>query len=177
MEEYIGIIKLFAGNFAPRGFLLCNGQILSIQQYTALFSILGTNYGGNGQTTFALPDLRQKFPIGTNDTTGIGVQVGNKTVTIGNQNLPNLSLSLKVSNADSTTSIPASDTFLSIPGSTSGRDFIPTLGFSNAANPNLVTMNPQSVTLNSTNTPIDITPPSVALNYIICVEGIYPSRP
>lgn len=65
MDEYIGIIKLFAGTFAPRGWALCDGQILSIAQNTALFSILGTTYGGNGQTTFALPDLRVKDEGGT----------------------------------------------------------------------------------------------------------------
>lgn len=177
MDEYLGVIKLFAGTFVPRGYMLCDGTLLNVNQNTALFSLLGTSFGGNGQTTFALPDLRQKFPIGTSQASGGGVPGGNKTITIGSQNLPSLSLNLKVSNTNSTTAVPASDSFLAIPGSDNGRDFISTLGFSNAATPNLVTMNPQSVTLNSSNTPIDITPPSVALNYIICVEGIYPSRP
>ena len=57
MDEMIGIIKIFAGNFAPRGWMFCQGQELPVQQYAALYSILGTTYGGNGQTTFALPDL------------------------------------------------------------------------------------------------------------------------
>src|SRR3954464_2189508 len=63
MEPFIGQIMLFAGNFAPRGWAFCEGQLLSIAQNTALFSILGTTYGGNGQTTFALPDLRGRVPI------------------------------------------------------------------------------------------------------------------
>lgn len=63
-EPFIGEIMLFAGNFAPQGWALCNGQLLSISQNTALFSILGTFYGGDGQTTFALPDLRGRVPIG-----------------------------------------------------------------------------------------------------------------
>jgi len=63
MDEYLGMIKIFAGNFAPRGWAFCSGQILSIHQNTALFSLLGTTYGGNGQTTFALPDLRGRAPI------------------------------------------------------------------------------------------------------------------
>src|SRR6185503_20598925 len=62
-EPFIGQIMLFAGNFAPRGWAFCNGQILPIAQNTALFSILGTTYGGNGQTTFALPDLRGRVPV------------------------------------------------------------------------------------------------------------------
>ncbi|HEV2707623.1 MAG TPA: tail fiber protein, partial [Pyrinomonadaceae bacterium] len=62
-EPFIGEIRMFAGNFAPRGWALCAGQILSIAQNTALFSILGTTYGGNGQTNFALPDLRGRSPV------------------------------------------------------------------------------------------------------------------
>lgn len=62
-EPFLGEIIMFGGNFAPRGWALCSGQILSIQQNTALFSLLGTTYGGNGQTTFALPDLRGRVPI------------------------------------------------------------------------------------------------------------------
>src|SRR5687768_16920561 len=68
---FIGQIVLFAGNFAPRGWAFCQGQILSIAQNTALFSILGTTYGGNGQTTFALPDLRGRVPVGTGQGPGL----------------------------------------------------------------------------------------------------------
>src|SRR5512139_1201847 len=71
MEAFIGSIVLFAGNFAPRGWALCQGQILSIAQNTALFSILGTTYGGNGQTTFALPDLRGRVAVGTGQGPGL----------------------------------------------------------------------------------------------------------
>ena len=63
-EPLIGEVKLFAGNFAPRGWALCQGQLLPISQNTALFSILGTMYGGDGRTTFALPDLRHRVPVG-----------------------------------------------------------------------------------------------------------------
>ena len=70
-DPYIGEIILFAGNFAPRGWAFCQGQILSIAQNTALFSILGTTYGGNGQTTFALPDLRGRVPVGTGQGPGL----------------------------------------------------------------------------------------------------------
>ena len=67
----LGCIFIFAGNFAPRGYALCQGQIMSIQQNTALFSLLGTTYGGNGTTTFALPDLRGRAPIGTGTGPGL----------------------------------------------------------------------------------------------------------
>ena len=70
MDEYLGVIKLFAGNFAPVGWLFCQGQTLPIQQYAALFSLLGATYGGNGNTTFCLPDLRGFIPIGAGDRPG-----------------------------------------------------------------------------------------------------------
>src|SRR6187551_576055 len=93
MESFIASIILFAGNFAPRGWAFCQGQILSIAQNTALFSILGTTFGGNGQTTFALPDLRGRVPMHwgqgpglTNRTLGeIG---GTENVTLTVNNLP-----------------------------------------------------------------------------------------
>ena len=106
MDEYIGIIKLFAGNFAPRGFMLCQGQLLSIAQHSALYSILGVTYGGNGQTTFALPDLRAKFPAGTNQPTDVGALGGSKKIKITQENLPSINsgFSLNVSNTNSSSS-------------------------------------------------------------------------
>ena len=80
-------VRLFAGNFAPRGWMFCYGQILSIAQNTALFSLLGTTYGGNGQTTFALPDLRGRVPRGTGqgsglDSVNLGEMAGSPTHTL-----------------------------------------------------------------------------------------------
>src|SRR5688572_13508567 len=71
MEGYLAQVIMFAGNFAPRGWAFCQGQILSIAQNTALFALLGTTYGGNGQTTFALPDLRGRVPVGTGQGPGL----------------------------------------------------------------------------------------------------------
>ncbi len=76
----IGEIRMFAGNFAPRGFAFCNGQLLPISQYTALFSILGTTYGGDGRTTFALPDLRGRVPMHHGSGPGLDpIRLGQKT--------------------------------------------------------------------------------------------------
>ena len=88
MEGYIAEIRLFAGNFAPRGWAFCQGQILSIAQNTALFSLLGTTYGGNGQTTFALPDLRGRVPL--HATTGFvqGQSGGAEQVTLTTNQIP-----------------------------------------------------------------------------------------
>src|SRR5215203_1924204 len=92
-EPYLGSIILFGGNFAPRGWAFCNGQILPIAQNTALFSLLGTTWGGNGQTTFALPDLRGRTTIGMGPGPGLtnrslGETVGVEQLSLGANNLP-----------------------------------------------------------------------------------------
>src|SRR4051812_17662172 len=92
-NAYLGCIFHFAGNFAPRGYMLCQGQLLSISQNTALFSILGTTYGGDGQVTFGLPDLRGRMPIGQGQGPGlsqivIGELSGVENVTLTTNNLP-----------------------------------------------------------------------------------------
>src|SRR5579872_1398054 len=103
-QPFIGAIVLFCGNFAPAGWALCNGQLLSISQWTALFSILGTTYGGNGQTTFGLPDLRGRVPIHPGQGPGLSNYVlgqagGVETVTLAIQNLPAHNHSLNGDNA------------------------------------------------------------------------------
>jgi microcystin-dependent protein len=92
-EPFLGEIRLFAGNFAPRGNATCSGQIMSIAQNTALFSLLGTYYGGNGTTTFALPDLRGRMPVCMGQGAGlsnynIGQQVGTESVTLNANQMP-----------------------------------------------------------------------------------------
>ena len=103
MDEYIGIIKIFGGNFAPRGWAFCNGSLLPISQYDAVFALLGTTFGGDGQTTFALPDLRSRTPIGTGQGPGLSSFVegqvgGNENVTLLTQNIPTHIHALNVSN-------------------------------------------------------------------------------
>src|SRR6059058_2346340 len=90
---FLGEIKVFCGNFAPRGWALCNGQLLSIAQNTALFSLLGTQFGGNGQTNFALPDLRGRVPVHPGQGPGlsdyaIGQSGGSETTTLLLSNVP-----------------------------------------------------------------------------------------
>ncbi|MCI3937690.1 tail fiber protein [Chryseobacterium aahli] len=182
MEEMIGIIKSFAGNFAPRGFLFCNGALLSIAQNTALFSILGTTYGGDGITTFALPNLNGRYPLGTGangqQTYVLGEMSGTPQTTLLSANLPSFSSQLKVSKSNATSSSPTSTSSIAVPGTTVGRDFTAIPSFVDNANPSTVTsINPQSVIFMGQNLPVNNMPPYLGMNYIICVEGIYPSRP
>ncbi|MES2132344.1 MAG: tail fiber protein, partial [Bacteroidota bacterium] len=107
MDEYMGMIKIFAGNFAPKGWLMCNGQILSIAQNSALFSLLGTTYGGDGVSTFALPNFQSRTPIGMGQGPGLsyrsqGEVSGTENNTLLLPNIPphNHPAALSVSNAD-----------------------------------------------------------------------------
>lgn len=180
MEELLGTIKMFAGNFAPRGYLFCNGAILSIAQNQALFSLLGTTYGGNGTTTFALPNLNGRAPIGsgtanTGKSVNLGEAGGSPNTTILNTNLPTFVSQLKVSKSNAATASPSSASSIAVTGTLNGRDFTAIPSFVDAA-PDTV-INAGSVTFTGANLPIENMPPYLGMNYIICVEGIYPSRP
>ena len=179
MDEFMGVIKPFAGNFAPRGFMLCNGALLSIAQYSTLFSILGTTYGGDGQNTFALPNLNGRAPIGTGSASGKQYQLGEMAGTTQNtiivQNLPSFNSQLKVANVNSNSSTPSITSSIAITGTPNGREFTPVPNYVDG-DPNTV-INANSVSFAGQNLPLNNMSPYLGLNYIICVEGIYPSRP
>jgi microcystin-dependent protein len=114
MEPFIGQIQAFGFNFAPRGWALCNGQLLAINSYQALFSLLGTTYGGDGRTTFALPDLRGRSIVGVGNGAGLspiswGERGGNESTTLSTQNLAshNHNVAVGVSNSDGEEGGPA----------------------------------------------------------------------
>jgi microcystin-dependent protein len=179
-DELMGVIKVFSGNFAPRGYMLCNGSLLSIAEYTALYSILGTTYGGDGRTTFGLPNLNGRIPIGTGtSTTGLSYELGEEdgspTNTLLASNLPSFASQLKVSSSNATTAVPSITTSLAVSGTQAGRDFITVPSFIDAAPDTMIY--PQSVVFIGQNMPVNNMPPYLGINYIICVEGIYPSRP
>lgn len=184
MEEFIGAIKLVGFNFAPRGWALCNGQLMPIAQNTALFSLLGTIYGGDGQTTFALPDLRGRVAVGMGSGPGLspivqGQSGGVDTTSITVNNLPahTHAANLKVSSAVATDHQATTNASIGAPGFPDGRNFKVTLGFNNSS-PN-VELNGDSVNVGATggSQPFNNMQPYVGLNYIICLQGIFPSRP
>lgn len=180
MDGYIGEIRLFAPNFAPRSWAFCNGQLLLINQNQALFSILGTYYGGNGVTTFALPDLRSKTAIGVGQGPGlsnynIGQVTGSAATTLNASQLPphthtTVTGTIKMP----TTSQPADSE--SPVGNYFANDG------SNKFDPQNdgVTMKPANVNLAAANlsnsTPVNNMMPYLAINYIICLQGYFPSR-
>jgi microcystin-dependent protein len=194
-EAYIGSIVLFAGNFAPRGWAFCNGQLLAIQQYTAVFSILGTTYGGNGTSNFALPNLQGRVPVGVGQAPGLSPWTLGQTSGFENAQLPlhthpasTSSLTLSATAAGNIT--PAclnDDGDQSTPkGNVQAKA---ANGYAAAGDADS-TMAPIAVSLPVTgtvtgnvsignagsNVPLSNIQPSLGLNWIICLEGLFPSR-
>lgn len=170
-EAFIGEIRMFAGNFPPRDWAFCNGQILSIAQNTALFSLLGTTYGGNGQTTFALPDLRGRVVMHPGTGPGLTPRVqgeigGTETNTLSILHLPAHSHSVNASTAEGDQNLPTN----SIPGNTKSLDkeYVST-----SAN---TTMSPSMIGVTGQGQPVNNMQPFGTVNYIICLYGIYPPR-
>lgn len=179
MEGTIGEIRMFAGNFAPRSWAFCSNQILPIAQNTALFSILGTTYGGNGQTTFALPDFRGRTAIGTGQGPGLsnmtlGQLGGTENVTLTSATMPAHTHALT-----GTVNPQGNSGNAGLTNDPSNRRFAGTSIFTGANN-DLQTMAAAASTLALGNTggsqPFSILPPYLGMNYIICLFGIFPSR-
>ncbi len=177
-QGFIGEIRLFAGNFAPKSWAQCNGQLLPINQNQALFSILGTFYGGDGVSTFALPDLRSKLPIGTGSGGGltprtIGQTGGVETVSLAVSQLPQHShvLTPVCNNATA----DATDPTGAFPGYPD-----PNVGGSMPLYASAATGNTHMSAGTSANTggnqPHSNLQPALAVTFIICTQGYFPSR-
>jgi microcystin-dependent protein len=183
MDEFMATVKLFAGNFAPRNWAFCHGQLLAISQNAALFSLIGTTYGGDGHTTFALPDLRGCVPLGAGHGPGHssyepGQTGGQESTSLSVNNMPahthEAHLSVSGENAGQAKATPGST--IATPGYPDGRDFKTTYGY-NTSNPN-VGLNENSISVGSSggSQPFDNRQPYLAMNYIICLNGIFPPR-
>lgn len=179
-EPFIGEIKIFAFNFAPRGYSFCAGQVISIAQNTALFSLLGTMYGGNGQTTFALPDLRGRVGVGQGQGPGlsnyaIGQVSGteNTTLTINNMPLHTHTAQANVNNAAAGVAVPVAGSSLAAAKDINGDN----TSIYTATAPNTA-LSAGSVTVGPAggSTPFNNLQPYLALNYSIAMQGIFPSR-
>lgn len=170
-ETILGEIRMFAGNFAPTGWAFCQGQLLPIAQNTALFSLLGTTYGGDGRTTFALPDLRGRVPVGFGQGPSlsnrvIGEKFGTETVTLTTAQMPAHSHTVNAVTTEGNQNLPTN----SLPANTKALD----KEYSDA-NAN-TTMKATMVNPTGGNQPFGVTQPSLGVNFIIALQGIYPSR-
>lgn len=186
MNPLVGEIRPFAYPFAPAGWMKCNGQILSITQFTQLFSLLGTMYGGNGTTTFALPNIQGSVfnGIGTlpnGSTYVLGETGGTPSVNLLSTEMPrhNHSLNGGISATVPEVSAPATGSYIgnsyaktspTAPASTLGKSFAPVSGTP------LVTLNPAMVGINGSSQAHNNMAPFLAINYCICFSGNFPAR-
>ncbi len=167
MEPLLGTIIMFAGNFAPRGWAFCQGQLLPISQNTALFSLLGTTYGGDGRTTFGLPDLRGRVPLGEGAGPGLtprtlGQKGGAESVTLTTAQMPSHAHALQANREDQTSKDPLNNYLSKIEI------------YTNAA-PDTA-LGTQSITTTGGSQPHENMQPFLGINFIIALEGVFPSR-
>lgn len=183
MEGTIGEIRMFAGNFAPRNWMFCNGQLLSISQYQALFSLLGTTYGGDGKNNFALPDLRGRVPIGPGTGPGLPAYYQGQAGGSPNNHLTVYELPAHTHTAQGTVKPNASTGGRGVTTSNSPENNFPSTSpegtniYAESAN---TQMGESEVTITVGNTganqPVNNMQPFLGMYYIICVQGLYPSR-
>ena len=180
-EPFLSEIKLVSFNFPPKGWAVCNGQFLPINQNQALFALLGTTYGGNGQTTFALPNLRGKVPIHMGSGHTLGEAAGTTSVTITQATMPT-----HIHFMQASTTLPAATAANATPGA-SGTKFLaqgnaalqggqttPVSMYGSAAG--LGAMNPNTTTNFGGSQPHNNMMPYLVLNFIIALQGIFPSQ-
>lgn len=171
-SPFIGQVLVFGGNFPPRGWMSCNGQLLPISQYDTLFALIGTTYGGDGQTTFGLPNLQSRFPVSQGMLAGggtytMGQQGGAESVTVLQAQMPAHTHPVACNSAAGTSADPTGNIFALAP------NLDPYSGTPTGAamKSNAVGMSPASG-----GQPHDNMIPYQTLNYVIAVEGIFPSR-
>jgi microcystin-dependent protein len=170
MGQYIGEIRMFAGNFPPLGWELCQGQILPISGNDTLFTVLGTTYGGDGVNTFALPNLQSRIPLhqGTNpqsmNTYIVGQAAGVESVTLNTLQMPNHTHTMQASSDAGTLQTPAGN----VSGSTSNKIY---RGGSVS-----VSLHPNSIQAAGGSQPHDNVQPYLVVNFIIATTGIFPTR-
>ena len=174
-QPILGTIHLFAGNFAPVGYAFCDGRLLPISQNTALFSLIGTFYGGNGTSTFALPDLRGRSPVGAGQGPNLtlfnpGDTGGAENATLSIGNLPSHShvFSVPASTNPGNTATPGGG---AIPARSTAKDGIYTNTGANAT-----LGSPSATSAVGSGGSFSVRSPYLAINYIIALQGIFPAR-
>ena len=163
-EPFLSEIRLFSFNFPPKGWAFCNGQFLPINQNQALFSLLGTTYGGNGQTTFALPNLRGRVPIHEGNGHTLGEAAGASAVTITQQTMPQHLHFVQANSQAGSTPIPTGNTFARV------------VGQIYTGPSQLTTVAPASLTNVGGSQPHTNMMPYLTLNFCIALQGIFPSQ-
>jgi microcystin-dependent protein len=179
-NPFLGEIRVFGGNFAPLGWAYCSGQILLISQNSALFTLIGTTYGGNGTTTFALPDLRGRVVVGQGDGPSTSARVvgeagGTETVTLTANQMPTHSHAVTAYDTLATSSAPSGLALAKAPPANPSQD---SLFYLNAGvgSPNTAALPADTLSVAGGSQPHENMAPFLALSYIIALEGVFPSR-
>jgi microcystin-dependent protein len=178
-QPYVGQVIMFGGNFAPAGWMTCSGQLLPISEYETLFNLIGTTYGGDGQSTFGLPDLQGRVPIHNGQGSGlsnyvIGQKAGTETVTLTIQQIPSHNHLIGVPSAPANQSVPAGNTILANENSNApggGNAFT----YAAAGGPQTA-MFANSIANAGSNQPHNNIQPVMAVTYCISLFGIFPSQ-
>lgn len=168
MDYYLGQIGIYGFNFAPQGWALCAGSVLPISQNTALYSLIGWTYGGDGATTFALPDLRSRTPLHFGPLTQFGQPGGTEGVTLIASNMPAHNHMMAVNNAAATVKVPKDNVFAQ---ATDGTNALP--AYSTSGN---LTLNAQTVSQAGGSLPHSNIQPCLAVNFCIATTGNFPAR-
>ena len=187
MDPFLGQIVSFAGNFAPRGWAYCDGQLLAISQYSALFSILGTTYGGDGRSTFALPDLRGRAPVAPGrgpglSTRTLGQRGGQEEHTLIIPEMPSHSHistgTVTASTSEGTTNVPTGNVLAAGKTPIDRSTVVDTNMYTNVGPNTQMAANEVTVTVgnNGGNLPHNNMQPYLAINFIIALQGVFPSR-
>ncbi len=172
-SPFVAEIRIFPFNFAPKGWAFCNGQLLPISQNTALFSLLGTTYGGDGKSTFALPDLQASSPIFWGQGPGLslydlGQQGGSETVTLLNSEMPAHTHQSRANSGGAGQASPANNVWASLPGRNPPNIF--QSGVPNSP------MSPFALTVAGSSFPHNNRQPYLGLNLCIALQGVFPAR-
>jgi microcystin-dependent protein len=165
-SPFVGEIRIFAGNFAPVGWELCAGQLLPISEYDVLFNLIGTTYGGDGQSTFGLPDLRGRIPVHQGSGFVIGQSAGVETVTLTQNQLPAHTHAFTASANNAVTANAEGNVLAQTPS------YTPYIGGAPANTP----LAPSSVSAVGGSQPHDNLQPYICINYIISTFGIFPTQ-
>jgi microcystin-dependent protein len=173
-QPYIGEIRMFGGNFAPAGWMLCQGQTIPISENDALFTLIGTTYGGDGQENFALPDLQGRTPMHVGSGFILGQTAGVESVTLTVSQMPIHNHFVAAATSENGSNIPSQGTILADEGPP-GQSTVFTYRPFDAANP-VVQLSGASIGISGGNQPHENRQPLLAINFIISLFGIFPSQ-
>jgi microcystin-dependent protein len=170
-SPFVGEIRMFGGSFAPAGWMFCAGQLVPISENETLFNLIGTTYGGDGQSTFGLPDLQGRVPVHVGSGFQLGQNGGTESVTLTTQQIPGHNHTANTTAAGGTTNVPNNTTIFADTGTTNAiTTYLP---FANVSQQALL---PAELTNTGGNQPHDNMQPYLVVSYIISMFGIFPSQ-